>query len=235
MSRVNGPLCVLAAIACVGVAQGGTTGSEQRGAALVLSAHHFMFDRYDTSNARQMAINLTQPSREIVKSGLTMLAGATTFAALSASGSITVPCARGGTLSAQLTGDPQKTLHLQWNACVLLRGTLDATHHGVADVALISESFASAEISSLRLGDAMQDFTVSTLQTFSSGDVTTDVRSFNLRMTGNIPMTQTNATGPFLGAFAYELTGFWEMLIRIVPPTPAQGLPSEHRRRISAE
>ena len=88
-----------AAIVCAGAAQAApvTIDSEQKGAAAVLSAHHFMLDRNGLNNTRQLLINITIPAREVINGALDMLASATTPAALARSGGITLPCLQGGT------------------------------------------------------------------------------------------------------------------------------------------
>src|SRR6185503_4379656 len=101
--------------------------SEQRAAGAVLSAHHFMIDRGDI-NARQLLINITHPSREIVNRGLSILASATTPASLTRAGGIAVPCLHGGTLSAQLPRGALRILRMSFNGCVLDVSHLQATY-----------------------------------------------------------------------------------------------------------
>jgi hypothetical protein len=209
--------------------------SEQSAAAAVLSAHHFLLDRNDINNARQLLIQVTHPPREIVNTGLSMLNAATTPAALALAGSIEVPCEHGGTLSAQLSRDAVRNLRMSFNACVLEHAHLHATYNGVAEVVFVGNKFAVSAVPSLRLGTATQDFTITVFQSFPPYSDVTDTRSFNLRMVGTIPMTQRSVGFYFTGSFAYEVTGFWDSFTTIVPPDPAYGLPSEHRHRITAE
>ena len=225
------------AIVCAAAAQSAPAviDSEQKAAAAVLSAHHFVLDRTDLNNARQNLINVTHPSREIINIGLNMLAGATTPAALARSGGISLPCVHGGTVSAQLSRGLVRTLKMSFNLCVLDRSNLHATYNGVGEIVLLGDKFVVNAVPSLRLGTATQDFTITTFQSFPPYSDVTDTRSFNLRMTGLIPMTQLRAGFYFTGPFAYDVTGFWDSFTTIVPPDPMYGLPSEHRHRITAE
>jgi hypothetical protein len=212
-----------------------TIDSEQSAAAAVLSAHHFLLDRNDLNNARQLLINVTHPSRAIINTGLSMLDAATTPADLARAGSIDVPCLHGGTLSAQLTRGTVRNLRMSFNGCVLDYSHLHATYNGVAELAFAGNKFAVNTVPSLRLGTATQDFTITTFQSFPPYSDVTDTRSFNLRMVGTIPMTQRSVGFYFTGSFAYEVTGFWDSFTTIVPPDPLYGAPSEHRHRITAE
>jgi hypothetical protein len=212
-----------------------TIDSEQSAAAAVLSAHHFLVDRNDITSARQLLLNITHPSREIVKKGLSMLAAATTPAALARAGSIGVPCLHGGTLSAQLPRGTVRNLRMSFNGCVLDQSDLQVTYNGIAEVTFVGSTFNVSTVPSLRLGTATQDFTMSTFQSFPPYSDVTDTRSFNLRMVGVIPMTQRLVGFYFTGSFAYEVTGFWDSFTTIVPPDPIYGGPSEHRHRIAAE
>jgi hypothetical protein len=213
-----------------------TIDSEQRAAGAVLSAHHFFIDRNELANTRQLLINLTHPSREIVNLGLSMLAGATTPAALTRAGGISVPCPQGGNVTAQLPRGLIRKLSMSFNGCVReLYSELDATYNGMVEVVLVGDKFNVSATPSLRLGTATQDFTITTFQSFPPYSDVTDTRSMNLRMTGLIPLSQRIAGFYFTGAFAYEVTGFWQSFTTIVPPDPMHGAPSEHVQRISAE
>jgi hypothetical protein len=226
-----------AAIVCAGAAQAApvTIDSEQKGAAAVLSAHHFMLDRNGLNNTRQLLINITIPAREVINGALDMLASATTPAALARSGGITLPCLQGGTLSATLSRGLVRTLKFSWNACGLEQFGLPATYNGVGEMVLVGDKFKVSAVPSLRLGNATQDLTITTFQSFPPYSDVTDTRSFNLRMIGLVPMSQEFVGFYVSGPWAYELTGFWEAFTRIVPPDPMYGLPSEHRQRITAE
>ncbi len=230
-------VCAGAALASAGASQAAPVivDSEQKAAAAVLSAHHFLLDRNDLNNSRQLLINITHPSREIVNIGLNMLAGATTPAALASSSGITLPCLHGGTLSAQLARGRLRPLRMNFNACVLDLSSLQATYNGAVEVVLLADKFTASAAASVRLGNLTQDFTITRFQSFPPYSDVTDTRSFNLRMTGYIPLAQQVAGFYFTGPFAYEVTGFQDSLTTIVPPDPMYGLPSEHRQRTTAE
>jgi len=89
--------------------------------------------------------------------------------------------------------------------------TPDTRHtlNGPATLELSEDSFAPSALTLLRLGDATASVTA-----FSSGTPTPEftsfaTRSFNLRMTGNIPMTRTT-DGFYFGEFDYRFNGNWE-------------------------
>ena len=156
----------LSAIVCAGAAQAAPVviDSEQKAAAAVLSAHNFLLDRSGTSNARQLLINITHPARDIIRGGLELLAVQTTPSALARSSGITLPCLYGGTLSAQMTRGLLRTLRMTWNSCVLDQYGLQATYNGTGEVVLLGDKFTATSAASLRLGNATQDFTITTFQ-----------------------------------------------------------------------
>lgn len=209
--------------------------SEQRAAAVVVSAHHFLLDRSDISNTRQLLINVTHPARALVNRGLSMLAGVTTPAALAKTSGIAVPCQLGGNLTAQLPRGAVRTLRMNFNGCVIDEYDLQSTYNGALEVVLVGDRFNVSAVPSLRVGTSTQDFTITTFQSFPPYSDITDTQSYNVRMTGVIPMTQPRVGFYFTGAFAYDVTGYWDAYSTIVPPDPIYGLPSEHRQRITAE
>jgi hypothetical protein len=197
--------------------------SEQKAAAAVLSAHHFLIDRNDFA-PRQLTIDITSPPREIVNAALAVLAAATTPAALARSGGIDIACDIGGNLHAQLSRAPVRTLRLAWSNCIRVYTDLTHTYNGPAEIVLLAETFKPTAVASLRAGDATQDLTDTTYFDDPYTSIV-DTRSMNLRMTGLVPMSQPSPGFYFTGPFGFEVTGFWESreteTIPFLPEPPA--------------
>lgn len=207
--------------------------SEQKAAAAVLAAHHFLIDHNDHRNSRVVLQNITYPPRQVMIGLLGKLASATTPAALRNSGGMDLPCAHGGIVHVQLTQAPVRTLKATWMQCVEEVYYEQVIYNGDGALVLLSDSFTPAAVASLRMGTIDQDFTATTIADYEVV-IDTNTVSLNLRMIGLVPMKQPIAGGFITGPFAYETTGFWDVHWSSV--FPGSGIPpSEGGYRYSAE
>jgi hypothetical protein len=202
--------------------------SEQKANAAVLSAQKAL------NSPKQEFDNMSGYARSIAESALLQLAAATTpIALINSRNGIAVACATSGNLSARMARTFPRVLKLQWQACTF--DDIDGNAHvrnGNAEIILLSDSFAPEKVAGIRFGTLHSDFT-DTRHIDDPEQITDELRSVNLRMLGQIPMTRAFPRfGVFVGEFAFEMTGFIQDYFHAeIPGQPVY----EQTSRMSAE
>lgn len=168
---------------------------------------------------------VTFQARGIAESALLQLAAATTPAALMGSpGGLSLACGTSGNLTARMARSYPRVLRLQWQACKFQDiDSYPRERNGSAEILLLSDTFSPTKVGAIRFGNGSTDFTDSRHIEYPD-QITDEVRSLNLRMLGKIPMTRAFPSfGLFVGDFAYELTGFYQL--HSLTELPGSGLP----------
>jgi hypothetical protein len=175
--------------------------SEREAAAGLLTAFQMR-----TEVPWQVAV-LTYRTRDYTDRAMRILAANTTPAALfAANDGQNFPCDISGTVHARLSRTLPRTLKLEWTNCVFDTGLLHNLT-GPAEVVLPGDTFTPATVKSIRLGNSSRDLTDELRLLFGEPDQVPTTNTFNLRMTGLVPMARANENDIFQGAFAYELSG----------------------------
>jgi len=175
-------------------------------------------------------------ARGIAEHALMQLAATTTpIRLINSRNGITLACATSGNLTARMARAFPRVLKLQWQACKY--NDLDdypRERNGSAEIVLLSDTFAPKTVAAIRFGTLNADFTDSRHIEYPD-QITDELRSFNLRMLGQIPMVRAFPLyGLFVGPFAFELTGFYQE--HSLTELPGSGQPLfEQTSRTSAE
>lgn len=178
--------------------------SEQKAQFAVLSMNRALFQPWSDH------LNLSTYVRSIAENALAQLKSATTPAAVrSARNGVVIACETSGSMSARLSRGFPRVLKVQWQACRF--NDISGYPHqrsGDAEILLLSDSFAPNTVGGIRLGNATTDFT-DTRHIEYPDQITDELRTVNLRLLGQIPMTRAFPLyGLFVGEFAFETTGF---------------------------
>lgn len=176
--------------------------TEQKAAAGVSAA-------FFTSHEVPLYVHVTiEAVRRHTDRALESVAAITTPEALMATrGSITIPCAMAGTLTARMANALPRVLKLEWNGCVMDVDGWQRTYNGPAAITLTSDSFEPETLQSIRFGNAAGDFTEQyRIETAEQIDTVTN--SIDLVVRGDISMTRTfGGFGDVIGTSSYEMRG----------------------------
>jgi hypothetical protein len=194
-----------ALVVLTGTAQAGlrpsAINSEREAAAGILTAFQMR-----TEVSWQVAV-LSYRTRDYTDRAMRLLAANTTPATLiAATNGRSFPCDISGTVHARLSRTLPRTLKLEWTNCVFDTGLLHNLS-GPAEIVLPADTFTPATVKSIRLGNSSRDVTDGLLLLNTDPGQVPTINTFNLRMTGLIPMARANENDIFQGAFAYELSG----------------------------
>jgi hypothetical protein len=203
--------------------------SEQKANAAVLSAQKAL------TVPKQDLERFAGYARSIAENALEQLAAATTPVALVNSRSgIVLACATSGDLTARMARTFPRVLKLSWQACAF--NDLDGNPHvrnGTAEIILLSDSFTPEKVAGIRFGTRSSDFT-DTRHIDDPEQITDELRSVNLRLIGQIPMTRAFPRfGVFVGEFAFEMTGFIQEEFRAEIPGSGQPAYEQTSRAIA--
>jgi hypothetical protein len=150
---------------------------------------------------------LTYRARDYTDRALRILAANTTPADLrAATNGRSFPCEISGTVHARLSHTLPRTLKLEWTACAFNTGLLHSLP-GPAEVVLPTDTFTPASVTSIRLGNSSRDLSDGLLLLNTDPGQVPTVNTFNIRMTGLVPIARASVNDLFEGAFAYELSG----------------------------
>ena len=172
----------------------------------------------------------------IAENALMQLAAVTTpIGLINARNGITLACATSGSLTARMARTFPRVLKLQWQACKYDDiGNYPHERNGKAEIILLSDTFTPEKVAAIRFGTSTTDFTDSRHIEFPD-QITDELRSLNLRMLGQIPMIRAFPLyGLFVGDFAFELTGLYQLYTLTELPGSGQP-PLEETSRTSAE
>jgi hypothetical protein len=151
---------------------------------------------------------MTEP-RYLTGSALRMLAAATTPELLAGvPAGLTLDCAVSGTLNARMSQSRPRVVQLEWHDCNFDTPT-SGVLNGPAEIVLTTSSFDARVVASIRLGDRNRDLT----QSFTpepNPRFGPSVSSYNLRITGVIPLAEEENTLAFPGRFFVAFSGFVE-------------------------
>jgi hypothetical protein len=153
---------------------------------------------------------LTFGSSDLVDQTLRLFAAATTPAKVKSSpGGVTVSCPAGGSVTARISMRTPRLLKLQWSGCAIPNsGQTMHNLDGAGEVAMFDPTFTPVAVASISLGDS----TGALVDHFAmlGVDGPPDVDSYNLRMTGFIPLARPTVDDLFKGSSLYEAGGYRE-------------------------
>lgn len=150
---------------------------------------------------------LTYRVRDYTDRALRNIAANTTPSALiAASGGKTIPCDISGTVHARLSRTLPRTLKLEWTNCVFDTALLHNLN-GPAEVVLFTDTLTPAAVKSIRFGTATRNVTDALTLLFSDPSVVPTINTFNIRLSGLVPLARETVNDLFEGAFAYEISG----------------------------